>query len=173
MKPIVRISLRNGMLAGLLGLVIILVLYYIDRHPLLIPPYLDSRIIVFGVFIFFTIRELREYHYGGVFYFWQGMISGFLVTIAYTTITFVALLIFANAIPGFLSEYIRLPIEHLKSFPPEAVESVGSEAYERSMELLPSTRPVDLATLYTVQSFVISFFISVILSVILRKQPKN
>lgn len=173
MNPLVRISMRNGLLAGALGFGLIVVLYYIDRHPLLIPPYLDFRIILFGVFIFFTLREIREYHYGGILYFWQGMISGFLFTVAYAAVSFFALQLFAYAVPEFLSEYVRLSMEHLKSFPPEAIESMGQEAYERNLELLPTTDTTDLAVLHVVQSFVISLFISIVLSVVLRKQPKE
>src|SRR5690606_12571335 len=172
-NPLVRISLRNGVLAGLLGFILMVALYYMDRHPLLIPPYMDFRIVLFGVFIFFTLREIREYHYGGVLYFWQGMIGGFLFTVGYSLVTFAALLSFAYAVPAFLADYITLSIKHLQSFPPEAIESLGKEAYERNLALLPATDSMDLAQLHVVQSFLISLFISIVLSVILRREPRQ
>lgn len=170
--PLVRIPLRNGLLAGLLGTGLMIALYFMERHPMLIPPYMDFRIVLFGIFIFFTLREIREYYYAGILYFWQGMIGGFLLTIGYAAVAFAGVLIFSALTPKFLADYIRLSTEHLMSFPPEAIESLGKDAFERNLELLPATDAMDLAQLHVVQSFLISLFISIVLSVILRRQPK-
>ena len=172
MKPLLKVSLRYGVLAGIFGSALLIGLYYMGRHPFLIPVYIDFRIILFGVFIFFTLRELRDYHLGGLLYFWQGIMASFLFTVSYAAISTLALLIFMKAVPAFLSDYINLSIEQLRSLPPEVIESVGKAVYETNLKLLPETDAVDLALLYLIQCFLISLFLSIILSVTLRRHPK-
>lgn len=173
MKPVIRVALRYGFLAGITGWVLLLVLYYIGRHPVLIPVYMDFRIILFVVFIYFTLREIRDYYQNGVLYFWQGIFSSFLFTLCYAVVASSLLFIFMHLEPDFLSDYISRSIETVKSLPAETIEKIGQDTYNRNLELLPHTDISDLTLLYFFQSFLISLFISMILSVILRRQPKT
>ena len=138
MSPIVKVSLRYGGLAGVIGSALLIGLYYIGRHPFLIPVYIDFRIILFGVFIFFTLREIRDYHQAGILYFWQGVITSFLFTLFYAVISTLALLAFIHVVPEFLSDYVSLSIEQLRSLPPEVIESIGNDVYETNLKLLPA-----------------------------------
>lgn len=172
MKPLVKISLRYGVLAGIIGSVLLVGLYYIGRHPFLIPVFMDFRIFLFGIFIFFTLRELRDIYQDGILYFWQGVFASFLFTLCYAVLASLLLSLFVHFVPDFLTDYISLSIAQLKMLPPDVIQQIGKEVYESNLEMLPATRSADLAFLYFSQSFMISLFISIILSVILRKQPK-
>lgn len=173
MKELVKVSLKYGVIAGLFGSALLLGLYYMDRHPLLIPVFIDSRLIIFGIFIFFTLREIRDYHQSGILYFWQGIFSSFLFTVLFAILSSLIIAVFIWAVPDFLNSYITLSIQQLKSLPSEVIERIGKDVYNRNLELLPATNGFDLAFLYFWQSFMISLFISIILSVILRRQPKT
>lgn len=171
MKPLVKVPLKYGSIAGALGALLVIGLYYLGRHPFVIPVFLDFRIFLFGVFIFFTLKELRDYWFGGVLYFWQGLIGSFLFTLMFAIISSLGIAVFGNVVSGFVADYITLTIEQVKSLPPEVIEKIGKDIYERNLEMLPATNAFDLALLYFTQSFMISFFISIVLSVILRRQP--
>ena len=173
MNPIVKVSLRYGVLAGMIGSALLIALYYIDRHPFLIPVYLDFRIVLFGVFIFFALREIRDYHFNGILYFWQGFLASFFFTVVYALIASTIVVVFTYVVPAFLTDYIRLQTEVLQSLSPEVIESIGKDAYKRNLDLLPSTTPLQLGATHLAQSFLISLFISVILSVTLRRQPQT
>jgi hypothetical protein len=173
MKPLVNVSLRYGVLAAVIGAALLIGLYYMDRHPFLIPVYVDFRIILFGVFIFFTLREIRDYYQNGILYFWQGFAASFLFTLTYSLLTSLVVILFISLVPSFLTDYITLSVEQLRSLPVEVVDSIGKEVYERNLAMLPETDAEDLGFLYFLQSFLISLFLSIILSVILRKQPKQ
>ena len=172
MKALVKVSMRYGVLAGLTGFGLLLGLYYMGRHPFLIPVFMDFRIILFAVFIFFTLREIRDYHQNGILYFWQGVFGSFLFTVCYALTSAFLLWAFINAVPQFLSDYITRSIQQLRKLPPVIIERIGKGVYERNLEMLPATNSVDLSLLYFSQSLMISLFISIILSVILRRQPK-
>jgi hypothetical protein len=172
MNPLIKVPLRYGLLAGTVGSILLIALYYLGRHPLLIPPYADFRIILFVVFILFTLRELRNYHYNGILYFWQGIIASFIFTVCFAVVTGIFIVSFMQLVPAFLSDYVSLTLVQLRTLPEEAIEKIGKDVYERNIEMLPSTNGVMLGLTYVFQSFVISLFISIILSVTLRRQLK-
>jgi hypothetical protein len=173
MKPFVKVSLKYGLLAGFIGPLLMIGLYNMNRHPFLIPVFLDSRIILFGVFIFFTLKEIRDYYQGGILYFWQGIFASFLFTVAFAVVGMAALAAFMGTVPEFLSSYVSLSMQQLRSLPEEVIARIGKEVYAYSLETLPGTKTSDLLFLFFWQSFTISLFISIILSVILRRQPKT
>jgi hypothetical protein len=172
MNPLIKVSVRYGVLAAVFGCALLCGLYYLGRHPFLIPVYMDFRIILFFVFIFFALREIRDYHQNGILYLWQGIAASFLFTVCYALLSCVTIIVFIHAVPAFLSDYVRLSIQQLERLPPEVIENIGNDVYTRNLKLLPATGASDLALLYLYQSFMISLFISIILSVILRRQPK-
>ena len=172
MRPFVRVPLVNGAIAGALGAVLTIVLYYLSGHPFLIPVYLDFRILLFGFFIFFTLKEFRDLHQEGILYFWQGLIISFIFVNIFGAVAGGLLWIFALIVPAFVSDYIRSQTEILSNMPQEIIDRIGKDVYDRNLELLPATNAFDLASLYFTQSLIIGFFISIILSVILRRQPK-
>ncbi|MEI9918598.1 MAG: DUF4199 domain-containing protein [Bacteroidota bacterium] len=172
--PLVRVPLRFGAIGGVLGFVLVIILYYIGRHPLLVAvPIFDFRVAVFGIFIYFILRELRDYHLGGLLFFWQGFIACGIFVILYNVITCLLIWIFTKNVNGFVVEYINLATNQLKTYPPEAIKQLGVENYEQSLIQLKSVTGEDLAGLYFRNGTIIGLFVSVILSVILRRQPQN
>jgi len=173
MKPISKVPLTYGLVAGFIGTALFIGLYYIGKHPLLIPPYSDFRILFFGVFIFFSLKELRDVHQEGILYFWQGLIACFIFVGVYAMLASLVIGIFASLNGDFVQSYIQQKTAELKTYPPEIIERIGKNTYERNLQLLPSTNGFDLASLYLTQCFIIGIFISIVLSVVLRRQPKT
>jgi hypothetical protein len=169
MKDLSRVCIRYGIAAGVLSAILLMVLYYAGKHPFLIVPYLDFRIFLFGVFIFFSLKEFRDVYQGGVLYFWQALFGSFLVIIISTLISCTGLYIFGSVEEGFVASYIHAMTEYLKTFPPEQVERIGKEIYERNLRDLPSTNIATLVITHFAQGMMIGFFVSIILSVILRR----
>jgi hypothetical protein len=172
-SPIVQISLRNGLIAGLLGFVLLLALYFAGKHPFLFNVFFDFRIVLFGIFLVITLREVRDIHQEGILFFWQGMIACFLFTIVFAVITFFLCWILMVTYPPFFESYISIGLEQYKSLPAEVIAQIGKKVYEEGLKDFPNITAFTLAKRYFWQSFVISFFVSIIISVILRRQPKN
>lgn len=169
---LVRVPTRYGLIGGVLGFVLVIILYYINRHPFVIPVFFDFRVALFGVFMFFILKELRDYHYGGLLFFWQGIAACGLFVITFAILASLLIWIFAINVPGFVIQYVELATNQLKTFPKETIDQIGRDVYERNLALLPNTTGFDMAALYFVQCFGIGLFISIIISVILRRQPK-
>jgi hypothetical protein len=171
-SPLISVSVKYGLIAAALAIFIMIATFYFGNHPMMVAPYLDFRIILFGLFMFFGLREFRDTQ-EGVLYFWQGMIGGFVMVTVAGTIAALGLLIFSSVEKEFISSYVEAMTQYLKTFPKEDIERIGKEVYERNLEQLPSTNGKQLASLYFVQGMMIGLFVTIILSVILRKQPKS
>src|SRR5687768_13060153 len=153
-KTLWKVSARYGAAAGILAFILLLVMYYIGPRPLLTSPFLDFRILLFGIFIFFTLKEFRDYYYDGILYFWQAMLGGGTVTLTATLITSALLWIFGMWDQGFVEAYVSQITTYLKSFPKEDIQRIGKEIYDRNLQALPSTNIVDLIQTYFMQGIV-------------------
>lgn len=171
-SPLIGIGLRNGFIGGVLSVILLMIMYYTGPHPMLILPFVDFRILLFGIFIFFTLKEFRDNHQGGVLHFFQGMLGSFILVIIMAVVGATGVWIFSTSEPDFISDYIKKGIESLKSYSKEDIDRIGKEVFDRNLNLLPATDGKTLAQKHFGQSLVFGLFLSIILSVTLRKQPK-
>lgn len=172
-KRLLWLSLRNGLIAGVLGFALLIALYYMGKHPFLFPIYFDFRLILLAVFLVMTLKEFRDDFQEGILYFGQAMMSSFVFTAVFALVASLLIWLFCLMVPEFLTSYITTATEQLKTIQPAIIEQLGKEAYERNLNQLPATHASDLAVDYLGKTFIISFFISIIISVILRRQPKT
>jgi hypothetical protein len=167
-----KVSARYGIAGGILAFILLVVMYYIGSHPLLTSPFLDFRILLFGIFTFFTLKEFRDYYQTGALYFWQAMAGGLSVVLVAATITSCLLWLFGYWEKDFVVSYVTQLTEYLQSFPKEDIDRIGKKVYERNLRELPATNVFDLVQTYFLQGIAIGFFVSIIVSAILRRQPK-
>lgn len=172
MKLLLKVALKYGVIGGVLGTVLLVILFYMNRHPFLLEIFVDFRILLFMIFMFFMLRELRDFHQAGELYFWQGLIATFLFTFIFGVVAACAIWIFGSVVPEFVTLYIKQAGERARALPPELIEQIGKDVYERNLAALPSTNISGMAVKYFLQSFLIGFFIGLVLSLVLRRQPK-
>jgi hypothetical protein len=171
-SPLIAITSRNGAIAGIIATSMLLVLYAINKHPFLVPVYADFRIFLFGIFILFSLKEFRDRHNKGVLYFWQGMIGSYVFIAAFSLLAAIGIVVISRLQPNFIAEYVRLFTEQAQADSKEAILQIGKENFERNLQALQTTNGPERALVYFLQSLWIGFFISIIISIILRKQPK-
>ena len=138
-KNLLRISVRYGLVGGVLAFILLLIMFYLGRHPLVTSPFLDFRILLFGIFIFFTLKEFRDYEQDGILFFSQAMIGGLAVIMIMTIVTSIMLQIFGSLEKDFVATYIEQVTAYVKSFSREDIEKVGKEIYDRNLAALPTT----------------------------------
>ena len=160
------------MLGGLLGVAFVISFYFFGKHPFLIPPFFDIRVLLIAIFLFFALREVRDYFFKGILYFWQAMAGCLVYLTTMAIIGLMGVISFGNIDNNFVNLYIEQGIAQLKSLPPESIEQIGKQAYDEVLSTLPTTTLSQMAFKYTGQTFAIGFFITIIISVILRRQPK-
>ena len=170
--PLLRVPLRYGLVAGVLGFILLLILYYTNHHPFVIPIYVDFRIALFSIVFVFALKQLRDYYYEGILHFWQGMLATLFITSIFALIVSSCLYFFATNNQEFVQSYIDLSLLQIQAFADEDIDRIGRDVYESGIASLKEADASFLAIRYFWQSFIISFFLSIIISVILRRQPK-
>ncbi len=177
MKPIISIPLKYGLIGSVLAIILLSVLYYTGTHPLLIPTFFDYRIILFGLFIFFGIKEFKDYHNEGFLQFWQGMVIGIGIYVVIGLVVGLFLIAFAAIEPQFHEDYIAGTIRGLELNKDQLLNqgkiTITEEQYNDQLEKLKNTPISYLGVDYFIKSGVLGFFLTIILSVILRKSEKR
>ncbi len=172
-SPIVKVPARYGAIAGVLCVIFLITLFYMGKSPFLINPYMDFRVILFAILIFFALKEERDFYKGGFLEMWEGMASGLVFLVIAAIIGAIGILIFGAIQPAFFSNFIAEATAQIQNYPDETVKQIGKDVLERSLSELRGYTTSDLASRYTGQTFIIGFFITIIISVILRRQPKQ
>jgi len=171
--PLFKIPFRYGLIGGVLGCIVIASLYYMGRHPFLLPVIFDFRIVIFSVFIFLCLKEVRDYYQQGNLLFWQGMIGSYVFIGTSAVMGSVFTWGLAKWDSHFLPSYISNLQEQMRNFQKQIEESVGAQAYQEQLAKLPGTSALDLAADYFLKSLIIGLFLTIIISVVLRKQTQT
>lgn len=171
-SSLIRLSIRYGIIAAALSSVLMVAMYYMGTHPLTVG-LMDFRILLYGVFLFFFLKEFREDYQQGGLYFWQGMVGSFFMITVAGTLSSLTLWLFSEIDKNFIPSYIKVVTEYLNTFSQEDINRIGKDVFESNLKSLPATNAKQVAGKYFVQSMMIGFFVSIILSVILRKEPKT
>ena len=173
-KPIIRVPLKYAFFGGILAFSVLLILFYFgNSHPQLLPIFMDFRIILFGLFIFFSIKEFKEVENGGTLHFWQGMAVGIICYVGISWLASLGIMGLGKVDEAYVQGYVNEMTTVLTDNEAAVREKVGDEAYDAQVEALPSTTIFALAFDYFLKSMFIGLFLTIIISVILRKQPKN
>ncbi|HLF34737.1 MAG TPA: DUF4199 domain-containing protein [Cyclobacteriaceae bacterium] len=172
-NPILWVSLRFGSVAGILSVVLFTILYLGGRHPLLIPAYLDFRLLLFPIFIVFGIRDFREIRNRGILHFWQGFSVGTMIVLTLGFIMAVYIILLGGVFDHeFTSEYIAGTMQKIAETKESIISQVGEAAYNKSLEILPSTTLGDLSFDYFLKGLPLGFMLTIIISLLLRT-PDN
>ena len=172
-NPLLLVPYKYGLIGSLLSIVSLVVLFYMGRHPLLLSPLLDARLLLYALIIFVSFKVYKDQYANGVMHFWQGitigMTSYFVMAL---TASFFILVFSGISSTNFLSEYIRIATDQLVSNKELFIESIGEKTYTDTIAQLPKTRPIHLAADYLLKSMPIGLFLTLILSILFRnKEP--
>ena len=170
-SPLVRIPARYGLISGLLSVGAAISFYYMGRHPFWIFPLFDPRVIFMAIFMFFALREIREYFFGGILFFWQGMMACTVMMVVTSLTGFLGIELFGHMDPGFLAQYVKQGKDQLNQLTPEGINQIGESAVEEIRSTLPNVTLDWMAKRYAFQTISFGLFISIVISIVLRRQP--
>ena len=168
-----KVPLKFGAFGGLLLSILLLILFFEGKHPLLIPIIIDFRLLAIPIFVFLATKEFRDYKNGRLLQYWQGMFLGFLCYFAMGIATGIFILLFSAINSEFLSEFIRISMQQLVENKAEFIKSIGAESYEANLAKLPFTTALDLSIDYLLKTIVLGLLFTIIISVFLKRQPKK
>lgn len=171
--PLARIPLAWGVLGAFIAVGFVVLFFQFGKHPFFIPPFFDVRILIMAIFLYFALREVRDYFFGGLLFLWQGM-GGCLVFLGVmSTLCWAGIYLYASMFPAFVTTYVSQGLEQISKFSPTDVKQVGEAAVEEIRVNLAASTAATMATKYAGQNLMMGFFVTIIISVILRRQPQT
>ncbi len=154
----------------------LIILYHISAffglNPLINIGHLLFDILIFGLFIFFALKEFKTYGNNGILHFWQGMTIGFTVYAISTAIFSLGLMIFFFFAEDAVIKYQEAATNFLNSRADIYKEQFGEEGFAKQLLEIQKVTMGDLIISSTLKKILAGFFITPVISIILRKQPK-
>lgn len=169
-NPIFLVSVRFGTVAAGVCMILFTVLYYSGRNPMVIPAFLDFRLLLFPIFLVFGIRDFRENRNNGYLHFWQGFSVGMLIVLIVAVVMGFYIYFLGSLLdPGFTSHYIHTTMDNIVNARDRIIAQVGEKAYRESLRLVPTTTLFDLSLDYFIKSLPPGIILTILISLVLRR----
>ena len=172
MRDLFRASWKYALLAGVFLIILYHVSAFFGINPLINIGHLLFDILIFGLFIFFAAKEYKLEQRNGIFHFWQGMTIGFTVYIIGTALFAIGLILFFTFDDQAVSNYQEAATEFLNSRASVYTEQFGEETFAKQLHEIEEVTVSDLVLSSTLKKLLAGFFVTPVISIILRKQPK-
>lgn len=129
-------------------------------------------LMIFGIFIFFGTKEFKVSHDDEVLHFWQGMTLGFNTYFIATAVFSIYLLIYFQWNTDALAAYQEAATQFLMDKRAVYEEKLGKESFQAQLDGISVVTWNDLVLSAGLKKILAGFFITPVISIILRKQPK-
>ena len=167
-KDVVRTVLPFGLLGAAFYIVYFIAVYLSDMNPVAEPKYMLAALLapVIVVSIYFFKKKIN----GSNLRFWQGIVLGSLVTLIVTASAAVFTWLFLEMKdPKPLAELIAAKKAMLQAQKPELIKSMGAGMYEALLKNMDMITPFRLVWSDFLKSSLVGFFITLVVSIALRK----
>lgn len=163
-----KVPLKYGVAGGIISLLLFITLYFLDESPLSAIRLFDFVLI--PLFVFFSLKEFRDYKNEGKMAYWEGMTVGLVCYGLIALISASAILLFLEVIdPQLFVQHKQENITILTQDPQEWVEQLGREDYEEALEDVRGITPVSLAADDFVKKILIGLFLTSVISIFLKR----
>ena len=163
-----KVPLKYGIAGGVIAIILFLSLYYTDSDPLSSIRVFDFFLI--PLFVFFTLKELRDYKYGGKMLYWQGMTAGFLCYVIIAIISALTIWLYLSAVdPELFVQHKQENIAILTEDPGKWVGQLGQEKYEEAVEDVKAITPFSLAADDFVKKSLIGLFLTTVIALFIKR----
>ncbi|MEP0368643.1 MAG: DUF4199 domain-containing protein [Cyclobacteriaceae bacterium] len=167
-----KISIKYAAICSVFLVVIFHLSAYLGIDPLINLVHLIFDLMMFGLFILFADKEYKAQQEHNIFHFWHGMTIGFNIYLA-ATILFITYLAVYFAIDEtavtVYQDAANAFIQDKKQF---YIDEMGEEAFQEQLQKIKETTSTDLLISSGLKKIIAGFFITPVISIILRKQPK-
>lgn len=173
-NPLIRVPLKYGLVGGALSIFLFVLLYLLGKNPLIVYRGFDFSFLLLPIFIAFSMKEFRDRWNGKTLKFGEGMTVGF---INYMTIAIVSALftyIFLSVIdPDLLTGYIVDRSSMLMEMKSEMVDNLGEKVFEQTLGNIRESTAYIIALDDFLKKIIIGLFLTIIISVIFKKQSQT
>lgn len=172
-KPMIfKSTYKYALLAGVFMVVIYHLSFWLGVNPQIDLGHLLFDLLLIGLFVFFAAKDFKTYKNGGVLHFWQGMTIGFIIYILGSVVFFGAQIFYYTFDVDAVINYQEAATKFLEERSDLFIEKFGEEAYNVQLAEIGKVTKWDLIKESTYKKLIAGIFITPVISIILRKQPK-
>ncbi len=164
-------SWRYGIFCGLFLSLIFFLSYAFGPNPFIDFRQLLVDSIIIAVFLWFGMLEYKRLQ-EGVLHFWQGMTIGFFIYGIATIVFGMFLIILFVLEKNLLADYVSEALVYLQERSDTYVEEFGEDQYQSQIESIKAITARELTLSSSVKKLIAGLFVTPVISIILRKQPK-
>ncbi|MEQ9403147.1 MAG: DUF4199 domain-containing protein [Cyclobacteriaceae bacterium] len=168
----VKPSIKYSILCGLFLIALFWVSVKFGSNPLLDIRHFLFDLVIFFLFIYFAAREYKTYYNDGYLHFWQGMSIAFIVYLPAAVIFTISLLLILTMDPSVIENYRLGAQAFMESKKDVLLEGISQEEYEQQYAEIRKISVSDLVISSGLKKILAGFFITPVVSIILRKKPK-
>ena len=170
-NPMLSVSVKYGLLAAFLSVVLFSLLYFFGKNPLLIPLFLDYRILIFSIFLLFGIRDFKDNKNNGILHFWQGFVTGAIIVLLVSVIMGLFIFLLGTVIDhGFTGNYIHEMMQNITGAKEKIISEYGQDVYDKAVKIIPTTTLADLSLDYFLKTIPIGLIITILISLAFRRK---
>ncbi len=169
----IRSSIKYSILCGLFLVALFWVSMRFGSNPLLDIRHFLFDLVIYFLFIYFAQREFKTYQNDGFLHFWQGMSIAFIVYLPAAVIFTVGMLLIMQMDPSMMENYRLGALAFLESKKDVLLEGISQEEYAQRVKEIDAITISDLVISSGLKKILAGFFITPVVSIILRKKPKQ
>lgn len=169
-SPYLVVPFKYGMVGGVLSIALFFVLLLLDENPLINGTLFSFFFI--PIFVFFAIKEFKKYYNASYLHFWQGMTIGFGTYMILAMLSGIFIWIYLELLdPDLLVDYIANRVELMRGSKENLVDRLGQDTYDTSLASVQAATAFDLAVDDFLRKVFAGFFITTVISVVMRQRP--
>lgn len=165
-----KTAYQFGGLGGVFSILSFIMLTWLNPDP-------TNLNLVFGylitpIAIFLAIKYFKEYGNEGFLSFSEGMTVGFVTYVLLGVISGLGIWLILLISPDLFGEIQLSKLEVLSDNSEMIISQVGEDSYQTTLLSIQKMIPIDVALNDTLWKIIPGLFFTIIISIILRKQPK-
>lgn len=168
-NPIVAVPLKFGAISSALSILMFLITYWMGKNPLIDLKFFDFLIL--PIFLFFAMKDFKDYRNKGILHFWQGMTVGVISYLTLAVFSALFISIFLNFIDAQLLDlYITDRLEMIDLKKEEIIAEMGEGTYDKSRTDILNTSASILSLDDFLKKCLIGLMLTIPIAVILRRR---
>lgn len=171
-KPLTNVAIKYGLVGGLISILLLLALFYTGKNPFLYTRKVPFGIVLIPLFIFFAIKEFRDFKNNRTLHFWQGLILGFACYLIIALISGGFTWLFLGYHPEMLQDIIDTGLQMIEQNKEEAIKTFGKATPEELINTTKNTTAYVIALEDFILKMLLGFVATLIISLVLRKNTK-
>lgn len=169
-SPYLVVPFKYGMVGAVLSIALFFVLLLLGENPLINGTLFSFFFI--PIFVFFAIKEFKKYYNASYLHFWQGMTIGFFTYMMLALVSAFFIWVYLDLLdPGLLQDYISNRVDLMRGSQENLVERLGQDTFDTSLASVKAATAFDLALDDFLRKVFAGFFITTVISVVMRQRP--